>query len=229
MNSFGTFAIVVAVLLFIGMLVAATIASSRKMKAAVDAKFADLGFSLVRKPDQAAKDAVWPAFAAFDQLKYGAKRIEWIARGVVDKRPVIAIKHSYTVSTGQSTATIVHLCFATPCPEPWPMVELKGETVFHRIAGALGKSDLELESPVFNRRWRVSAENEEHGLLLLTPEIQAALESAPAGETWAIGRGWARMSVLGKRTRPQYFNDNLAKPGQLLDMVPRELFLDSGV
>ncbi len=226
MKALGIFGLALVAVLVIGSIILAAIASTKKKKAVVDAQFIDSGLHLDRDPDQLQKDAVWPAFAAFSQLKYGSKKIAWIATGELEGRSVIAIKHSYTVSTGQSTATIVHLCFACRCPMHWPLVELKPENVIHRIAEALGKNDLELESPVFNRRWRVTTNHADHGLLLLTPEIQAMLEHAPKGESWAIGDGWVRLSVRGKATRPQFIRDHLLAPGRLLDMVPQELFVD---
>jgi len=225
MNGIGAFGIVVAVLLAIGMIVAGAAAAQRKLRAAVDALFAEHGFVLVRKPEQSARDAVWPIFAAFKHLKHGAKGIQWIARGQVEGREVVAIQHSYTIHTGQSAQQIVHVCVACPCPAHWPMVELRGEHVFHRIASALGSSDIELESEAFNKRWRISSESEEQAILVLTPEVQEMLTGAPAGEAWSIGRGWVRLSGRNL-VKPRYLYAGLRRPGRLLEGVPPELFAD---
>lgn len=223
MNGVGALGIVVAVLLFIGMIVAGAVAAQRKLRAAVDALFAGDGFELTRKPEQAARDGVWPIFEPFKHLKHGVKGIQWIARGRVEGREVIAMQHSYTIHTGQSAQQIVHVCIACPCPAHWPMVELRGEHVFHRIASVLGSSDIELESEAFNRRWRISAESEDQAILVLTPEVQAMLADAPAGEAWAIGRGWVRLSGR-KLLKPEHLRAGLRRPGRLLDGVPPELF-----
>ncbi len=217
--------IIVVFLLFVVMLIAAAVAAQKKRKAAIDALFAELGFTLVRKPDIAASEAIWEPFSYFKHLKYGAKKVKWFATGKIDGRDVTVIEHLYTVSTGQSTATIMHVCVACPCPMHWPMVELRGEHVFDRLAHALGSSELKLESEAFNRRWLISAQDEDHAIMLLTPEVQELLSDSPGGESWAIGRGWARLSGKGKALKPEGIRDAIEKPGLLLERVPPELFV----
>ncbi len=216
---------VIASILFVGMAVAAAVAAQKKREAAIDALFAELDFTLVRKPDITTVEAIWEPFSYFKHLKYGAKKVKWFATGKIDGRDVTVIEHRYTVSTGQSTATIMHVCVACPCPTHWPMVELRGEHVFDRLAHALGSSELKLESEAFNRRWLISAQDEDHAIMLLTPEVQELLKDSPGGESWAIGRGWARLSGKGKALKPEGIREALRKPGRLLEQVPPELFV----
>ena len=225
MHSWAQISIVVALLLFAGMIVASAVAAQKKRRAAIDALFAELGLTLIRKPDMPTREANWAPFAALKELKYGAKGVKWIATGTINGQTVTAIEHRYTISTGQSTQQIVHVCIACPCPEHWLMVELRGEHFLHRIADALGSSDLELESEVFNRRWRISAQDEDHAIMLLTPEVQQLLQNSPNGETWVIGRGWVRLCGRGKVLKPEGIREALEKPGKLLELVPPELFV----
>lgn len=225
MSRVGVLGIVVAALLFIGMIVAGAVAAQRRRRAAIDALFVEHGFTHVRKPGPSEREAVWPIFAPFKHLKYGARGIEWIARGEIDGREVVAILHQYVIHTGQSAQQIMHVCIACRCPESWPMVELRGEHVFHRIAEALGSTDIRLESEAFNRRWRISTESEDQAILVLTPEAQAMLSDAAKGEAWSIGRGWVRMSGRAL-VKPEQLAAGLGRPGRLLDAVPPELFIE---
>jgi hypothetical protein len=217
--------ILVSFVLFVGLALSAAVAAQKKRRAAIDALFADLGLTLFRKPDMPTREANWAPFADLKELKYGTKGVKWIASGTINGRAVTAIEHRYTISTGQSTQQIVHVCIASPCPKHWPRVELRGEHLLHRLADVLGATELKLESEVFNRRWRISSDDEDHAIMLLTPEVQNLLENSPSGEAWVIGPGWIRLVGKGKVLKPEGIREALQKPGRLLEKVPPELFV----
>lgn len=226
MNGLWIVGIVACGVLLVVFLIVVAVAAQKQQRAAMEAMFAEQGFVVVHKPEQAARDAAWMVFEPFKQhLKYGAKGIQWIGRGIVEGREVVAVQHQYTVSTGQSTQHVVHYCVACRCPPGWPMVELKGQHLLHKIADALGASDIRLENEAFNKRWRVSAESEDQAILVLTPEVQAMLADAPSGDSWAIGRGWVRLSGR-KLSKPEQLREGLGRPGRLLGGMPPELFVE---
>jgi hypothetical protein len=169
-----------------------------RRRAAVNAMFARAGFTLVRKPDRATRASVWSVFEPFTHLKRGMKKIEWVARGTVGGREVLVMRHVFFKHMGDTSYPVVHMCVACRCPEWWPMVDLRGEDLLHRVRVARSRSGLCLESEAFNRRWRVSTTDQEHAVLLLTPELQSALARSPAGESWSIGGGGC-VSAAGRR------------------------------
>lgn len=178
------------------------------------------------KPFSAGPDFRWQPFSQLPALKGGPKRVSWVATGAVEKRDVFAIEHKYVVSTGQVTAVITHTAVACRCPAFWPSIELKPETIFHRLADRLGASDLELESERFNRRWRVATDDPDLALAILTPEAQSMLETAPRPETWHIGNGWIRV-VRRSAIKPEELPAYVRRPVDLLALVPPEMLVDA--
>ncbi len=178
------------------------------------------------KPFSSGSDFRWQPFSRLPMLKGGPKRVAWAATGSVDGHDVFAIEHMYVVSTGQVTAVITHTAVACRCPSFWPSIELKPETVFHRLADRLGGSDVELESERFNRRWRVKTGDPDLALAILTPDAQSMLAEAPKVETWSIGDGW--ICVVRRATiKPDDLAGFLRRPVDLLALVPPEMRIDA--
>lgn len=210
------------------LIVILALASGARRKASqnLDQVFHDIGLVRQDKPFASGTDFRWQPFSKLPTLKGGAKRVTWAATGTIDGRDVLAIEHRYIVSTGQVTAVITHTVIACRCPAFWPSIELRPETVFHRLADRLGASDVELESERFNRRWRVQTSNPDLALAILTPEVQSMLETAPRQETWSIGDGWIRV-VRRAGIKPDDLPAYLRRPLDLLAAVPPEMRVDT--
>ena len=84
-------------------------------------------------------------------------------------------------------------------PVALPRVEFVPENLATRLAGHLGRTDVDVESIEFNRTWRVITEDPRYAHALLTPRMVARLLEADADEvvvriegsallTWQAGR-----------------------------------------
>jgi hypothetical protein len=108
-----------------------------------------------------------------------------ILQGQHNGVPMIAFDYSYethsTDSKGnRTTTTHRYAVCALQLPAPLPLLELSPETVLTRVAGALGVSDIELESEDFNRRYRVRARDPKFAYDVLNPRTMQALLGRPA-------------------------------------------------
>ncbi|MBK5306331.1 MAG: hypothetical protein JJD92_06550 [Frankiaceae bacterium] len=97
---------------------------------------------------------------------------------------MVAFEYSYqthsTDSKGRrSTTTHRYAVCAVSLPAPLPGLELAPESMFSRLAGHLGFSDVELESEDFNRRYRVTAGDPKFAYDVLHPRTMQALLSRP--------------------------------------------------
>ncbi len=198
----------------------------RKTQQSLELVFQQAGLVRQDNPFSSGSDFRWHPFSQLPVLKGGAKRVTWAAAGSIDGCDLVAIEHQYVVSTGQVTTFITHTAVACRCPAFWPSIDLKPETVFHRLADRLGHGDVELESDRFNRRWRVKTSDPDLALGILTPEAQAMLENVPRAETWSIGQGWVRV-VRRSGIKPEDLYAYLRRPVDLLELVPPEMRVDA--
>jgi hypothetical protein len=80
-----------------------------------------------------------------------------VLRGTYDGRAALVFDYSFVTQThnGQQVVQQTHrYCVAAlRLPAPLPRLELTAETPLTRLAGALGRDDLALESEDFNRRY----------------------------------------------------------------------------
>ena len=200
----------------------------KQQRAELQAALGELGCQTVDTKTRDDKAAAFEPFSACKALRYGAKGVRTAAAGTVDGYEVRLLQHAYTVSTGQSSTTIVHTGVATPVPHGWPRVVLTGEHLGHKIAGLFGKGDKKLEDEAFNKAWHIEPEANASGaadeftVLLLAPEVQAFLTPKPRGESWAIGRGWMICLRQGS-TKPERLKELTRRVVELRRMLPPEL------
>lgn len=201
---------------------------SRQRRAELIAALADIGFTVVATKTSDAKADAFEPFSACKALRHGHKGVRLAARGEIEGLPVHLIQHTYTVSTGQSSTTIVHVAAATPVPQGWPRVKLSGEHLGHKLAGLFGKNDQQLENEAFNKAWHLDAEGFEPGaaeaftVLLLSPAVQDFLTPKPKSESWEIGRGWI-VCLRQASAKPETLTELANRVTALRAMLPPEL------
>jgi hypothetical protein len=116
--------------------------------------------------------------------------------GRLDDRRMRFFQHEYLLSTGQSTARVMHTVFVTDAPR-WPVVTIAPRGAIGRVLRRLGfQRGLELESSAFNETFRVTTGDEEFALTLLHPGLQSMLLENPR-ITWQINPGAVAMIYRG--------------------------------
>jgi hypothetical protein len=152
-----------------------------------------------RTPDRTGKDHLFAPFYHITALRHGGKGMRWHAAARVKGRRIELLEHSYTISSGKNSQTIVHTCIAAIGSVSWPVLTLAGEGLLARFAEKLGMApDINLENDEFNRRWRVKCDDEAFALAILSPEVQQHLAAADRSEWWVIG-GPSGAVCLGHR------------------------------
>ena len=119
------------------------------------------------------------------------RRARNVITGVECGRPFTAFDYSYetqsTDSKGQtSSSTHRFAVYAVHLPAYLPSLEVVPEDAFSRLTGAVGlRSDIDLESEDFNRKFRVKAADRKFATDVLSPRTMEYLLSAPAA-AWRI-------------------------------------------
>lgn len=183
-----------------------------------------LDLPLIPEPDKALKEAVFAGVAHIGAIKFGkARAIQWVAEHAGPDGPERIFEHRYVVSTGKSAHTVLHTVATAPCPAAWPDVSIRARNLLHALLAMLGRRPLRLDDPAFNARWTVACAEPEFAVLLLTPDVQRWLLSAPRAESWYIGRGQV-VCLWHGRTDPALLPSLFERPRQFLALVPRELW-----
>jgi len=138
-------------------------------------------------PDQ--KRALFEKLGPYRDLREGWKGVVWCARGEVQGREVTLVEHRYTTGSGKNKTTTNHTIAAITAPVQWPALSLADENLLHKIAEIFGSRDVRVEDERFNKRWRVTADDESFALLVLSPEVQAWSLTLERGTLIRVGRG----------------------------------------
>ena len=212
------FPLMAALLVAVGVL--ATVAERRRRRRLAEF-FQARAWTLEFTRDPAARAAAFRPFVGLSSLlKTGDRGIKWNARLSLNGLSLCVIEHSYTTGAGKSQSTHVHTVGAVKCPQSWPRVTLTRENLFTRIGTALGMTDLDLENPEFNRRWRVDADDENFALAAISPQVQELLASdgGESSEAWRLGSGLLAVSVA-RRLGPERIGRLLDRFGEFVDAM----------
>ena len=184
-----------------------------------------LSFIELARKDDPPTDG-WLPFATLEDLKTGTRGVWWCGSGEIDGRAAHAVGHKYTVHRGKNSSTYYHTCFALQCPDHWPGVSLTPEHIGHKLMGLFGKDDLKVEDERFNKRWRITGDDEDFAILLLSPEVQELLrerdKALGGAAAWHIGNGWIRLVVDG-RGKATAIAAGLERVRRIASLVPPEL------
>jgi hypothetical protein len=136
------------------------------------------------------------AFGPLPRIPRGG-RAQHILRGELDGRAVTCFQHYYVIMTGQTVVPVFHTVVVAAAPR-WPAVSIRPRNGLGRLLLCLGfERGLMLEDDRFNRVFRVSAENEDFALTLLSPAMQRFMLEKPT-INWRVNPGAVAIVYLGR-------------------------------
>ncbi len=196
--------------------------AEKARKAAIAAALQTRGFTFGEKIPL---PGVAELLATLPMLRNGVTGLIWNATATPDRGlPTILLEHRFTTGTGKSTQIHYHTIAATVCPKDWHRFTLTPENFFQRLGDSWGLTkDTNLENPAFNAKWRLKCEHDDStALVILTPEVQAALQEAPPEEWWSIGRGFIAC-CWKKGTKPAEIDALLSRVALLVQTLSPEV------
>jgi len=126
-----------------------------------------LGFSYTARGDKAFRER----FAHLPEVPRGTT-IKHVMEGHLDGRPALFFEATYMVSTGQMMVPIAHTIYTVESPA-WPTTHIKPRNLFGRLAVKLGRQPrLAMENPAFNLNIKLTTDDEDFAIALLSPEMQ---------------------------------------------------------
>lgn len=214
--------IVPCVVVLIIVLVVFVNRATRKARAALLAKLRSLPLDVVDKPGDAAKGQAYALMGM--TLPRAAKGVNMIARGIVRDRQIAVVEHLHIVSTGKSSHPVYWTFAIIDCPEHWPSLVLSEEHLGDKIMKLFGKdrSDVQTASKAFDDRWRVSCDDEDFAVLVLSEEVQAWANALPSSARVSLGNGHASVAIKAQLTIASV-DAFVDAPSTLLDLLPPEL------
>lgn len=198
--------------------------AEKERRAALQAYAADQGWTYTARDDSQADR---------DGRPFGtgsSRRAENVLAGSLDGTPFTAFDYRYSTESGsgknrrRQTHRFTVLCLALRAP--LPRLEITQENVLHKIGGALGFDDIELESEDFNRRFRVTGDDRKLAYDVLHARTMEAL----------LGRSDVAMRFQGAevvcwrsgRMEPASLSAWAATPRMVVDAVPEFVWTDRG-
>lgn len=173
----------------LAILVGVLIAISHRRKRARAASFEHLALSMGLAYQRKADKDFRNAWATLPQIPRKGD-IQHLMFGEHEGVPITLFRHRYVVSTGQTTAVIVHWVFSAEAPD-WPEIHLKRRS---RLARALGRASRVTNDPDFNSAWIIKSEDDAFARTLLSAPLRQFLMTPPvekhlARASWHIVGG----------------------------------------
>ncbi|MCJ7832526.1 MAG: DUF3137 domain-containing protein [Actinobacteria bacterium] len=196
-------------------------ARHRRNKAFAEAN----GWSYIPRDDALIKVFATPPFGLGNRRK-----VTDAMRGDYRGHEALVFGYQYTTHSsdqhGGSSKTHHHRVCVVKIPGSMPLVRLIPESVFSRIATALGGTDVEVESEEFNRLWKVWSRDERAAHAILTPRmIERLLARDAVGQPLAFEPGFLMTYEKGKLDLPSS-PIPLDLLGEIADLVPEFLAED---
>lgn len=200
--------------------------SNRKHQAALDAWLAARGWR--RQPPDRSLVSRWRGspFGTGDNRK-----VADVVAGTFQGRRLMSFAYSYETSSTdsdgrRSTTTHTFHVVTLELPAFLPDLEVTPESIGSRIASAFGRTDLDVESDEFNKRFAVRAADLAVGHAILHPRLVERLlrEDRVA---WRI-EGTTVLTWSAGRTDLQRLDARIALLVAIADAVPRHVWLDHG-
>jgi hypothetical protein len=190
-----------------------------------------LGFAAERGWTYTPRDDSWVHRFAGEPFGRGSnRRASHVLRGPYEGREAVVFDYRYVTRSGsgqhQTTQTHRFTVCTLRLPAPLPRLELTGENVLTRLAGALGRDDVELESEDFNRRYRVTADDRRFAYDVLHPRTMEQLLALPTLNLRLSGADallWDRGA-----TALEELPDRLAVLSRFVDGIPGYVWSDRG-
>ena len=185
-------AAVAVLVVVIVVLIVSSRASGRKRLEGFTGELGGLGWTAGHEREPGGNETAKVLAARAAPLREVMKRpkgVRWWATRELGGREYTVLEHAYTVSTGESSHTVVHLIAMTGCPGRWPGLTVAEAGVFAWLGKVLGFRGLEVDDAEFNRRFSVKGESAEFALLMLSPEVRAVLGRERGGPRLGVGGG----------------------------------------
>ena len=159
------------------------------------------------------------------------RKVADVVAGTFQGRRLISFAYSYETSSTdsdgrRSTTTHTFHVVTLELPAFLPDLEVTPESIGSRLASAFGRTDLDVESDEFNKRFAVRATDLAVGHAILHPRLVERLlrEDRVA---WRI-EGTTVLTWSAGRTDLQRLDARIALLVAIADAVPRHVWLDHG-
>jgi hypothetical protein len=188
------------------------------------------GFALSQGWTYVAADDSWCGRFEGDPFGEGDhRRVRNVLLGRHRDRDLVAFDYSFQTHSSdskgnRSTTTHRYAVCGLRLPAFLPTLELAPESVLTRFAGAIGFSDVELESEDFNRHYRVRAGDTKFAYDVLNPRTMAALVARPALHLRVAGAD--ALCWESGRLEPAELLERLSTLDLLVDGIPSFVWSD---
>ena len=191
-----------------------TLSTARKPKAAQVAE--RLGFSYQEKATKSFRGSV----SDLPEIPGGAK-VKPVITGELDGRELMIFEASYMIFTGQTMIQVAYTFYIVQAPA-WPRTNIISRNFFGRLLARLGRAKgLQLESPEFNIRFKVTSDDEDFAIALLSPQMQEFLLTKTTVR-WRIFDG--RVCLIYSGTlKSARIETSLQRIRDFWELVPKEL------
>lgn len=180
------------------------------------AALTEAGFDVLAKPTSAEKFDAFSEIATPSHWKVGDSGIQWIARGTVNGVPILLIEHMYSTGAGKSRQVHYHTLAAITKMSGLPSLLVRERTLGDKLASLFGKQSVPLGDEVFDKKFRLDADDHDVAVNFLVPSLRAWLFAQP-GQNYAIITGPASLAVyIPRMLAPKDIAALVQKPGEVL-------------
>jgi hypothetical protein len=144
-----------------------------KIVAKAKAVAAEAGLSIDVGPKE-------PPTSPFDVMERGTSKAVWFHMWPPSGGDSV-FRYQYTTGTGKNRSTSRYTCALVPVPFNAPHLTIGPEGFWSSLGQMVGIRDVEIESAVFNDRYRVSCDDERFAITLLDHDMIAWLLSPSSG------------------------------------------------
>ncbi len=149
-----------------------------------------------------------------------------VMEGTVEGRRLVVFESTYMIYTGQGFLPVQHTVYAAQAPD-WPPTRIRPRHWLARLMTRfIRRRGLTLENSEFNHRFRVTAENEDFAIALLSPEMQDFLLSKTNAH-WYVGVRRVYL-IYGGSLKPARMSASVDRMRRFWELVPQELEAWSG-
>jgi len=142
--------------------------------------------------------------------------------GAIDGRALGVFQHQYMIFAGTTTVPVIHSVYVLEVSPNWPKVSIARRSPWSWLARVFGWTPgLMLDDPQFNRAFRVTSDDEDFAVALLTPVLQQFLLQK-RNVTWRIDLGRLALFYPGK-LRDDRVVSSVERLRGFLQRVPDEL------
>ena len=139
----------------------------------------------------------------------------------IDGRRLIGFEHVHIIHTGSTAAPVYRSVFALETP-PWPSLTVRRKSALGAaLRRMFGSRDLQFDLPEFNRRFRVTTNDPDFALVLLSPALQRHIMSKPS-VIWRLMNGWLVLVYPGA-LRFDRAEASIARLRRFAELIPPEL------